>query len=307
MKILLFGILMAIFNMPDTEKNNISNPAPAGQNEGPLFSFGLIADAQYCDCDPAGSRYYRSSLSKLAEAVQVFTRMQVAFAVNLGDLIDRDYGSYEPALKILNSQGLTIHHCAGNHDYAVKPELKSSLPVLLPSRTGYYAFILKKFRMIVLNGNEVSTYASANQEVTKQAASYVKNLKEKGAINAIDWNGGIGKEQALWLENQLKEAVKAGEKVIIFCHFPIAPENIHNLLNYKEIVPIVENNPNIVAWFSGHNHAGNYANQGGVHFITLKGMVETETTNSFAVADIFDDKLVIRGFGNEISQTLIYK
>ncbi len=54
--------------------------------------------------------------------------------------------------------------------------------------------------MIVLNGNEISTYASNNKEVTDRAKAYIKKLGEEGAENAIDWNGGLGSGQLLWLE-----------------------------------------------------------------------------------------------------------
>ncbi len=39
--------------------------ASAAQKAGGGFAFGVIADAQYCDADPAGTRFYRDSPAKL--------------------------------------------------------------------------------------------------------------------------------------------------------------------------------------------------------------------------------------------------
>ena len=72
----------------------------------PIFSFGIISDVQYCDCEPAGSRFYRLSADRLREAVNSFRNNSVDFIVNLGDLIDRDYESFKPVLEILDSSGL---------------------------------------------------------------------------------------------------------------------------------------------------------------------------------------------------------
>jgi len=307
MKILSAFLLTAIL-FPHLFEDGIRNRNTSPDNTGiPLFSFGLIADVQYCDCMQAGSRYYRESISKLQVAVKTFLQDSVSFIVNLGDLIDRDLESYTPVLQILNSSGLKIYHCTGNHDYAVGEGLKDKLPVLKPSGNSYYSFKVKKFRMIVLNGNEISTYASDNKDVISNASAYINKLKQEGAINAIDWNGGIGKKQFVWFEDQLKRAESSGEKVIVFCHFPIAPENIHNLLNYKEMLPIIEKNKCVIAWISGHNHAGNYENLKGVHFVTIKGMVETETINNFAIVDVYDDNLVLRGYGDQEERTLLIK
>ena len=59
-------------------------------NEKPRIEFGLVPDAQYCDCDTSGTRYYRNSLEKLQEATQTFNEENVDFTVQTGDLIDRN-------------------------------------------------------------------------------------------------------------------------------------------------------------------------------------------------------------------------
>lgn len=164
----------------------------------------------------------------------------------------------------------------------------------------------EKIRFIFLNGNELSTYASNNKGEIKDATDYIEALKNEGSINAVDWNGGIRRKQLEWLRDELNNSKEADEKVILFCHFPVWPENNHNLLNYKEVLSLLEKYPNIVAWFNGHNHAGNYGNFNMIHFVTLKGMVETETSNSFALVEVYKNKLWIKGYGREKSQILAF-
>lgn len=296
--------LFIIFTFILTDKSKTGSQTSTNQDKDPLFSFGLVADVQYCDCDPAGTRFYRSSLLKLSEAVEVFRRDSVNFVINLGDLIEKEMGSFTPVLDTFGSSGLKILHIPGNHDYSVGSENKNKIPVLRDQQKGYYSEKVEGFRLIFLDGNEISTYSSENKEVILPAGEYIKQMKINEEINAFDWNGGIGKDQLQWLRNELTAAKTENEKVIIFCHFPIAPENIHNLLNYREILAVIGKYRNIAAWVSGHNHSGNYAVIDGVHFITMKGMVETETTNSYGIIQVYDNRLEVKGFGAEKNRIL---
>lgn len=306
MKLLIASILafLTLFDMSESGKNQYANTAT--QPGRPLFSFGIIADVQYCNCEPAGTRYYRNSLSKLREAMSSLRQDSAAFVINLGDLIDRDFESFKPVLDIIDSSGLKTYHLTGNHDYSVENRYKKRLPLSGQGKEGYYSFIYKNFRFIALNGNELSTYASNSKSDIKQAEEYISALRNEGGINAIDWNGGVSPRQIEWLRNQLDEALAKGEKVFILCHFPVYPENMHNLLNYKEILALLKNYDNIIAWFNGHNHAGNYGNFHSIHFLTMKGMVETEKSDSFSLVEVFSNKIWINGSGGEKSQILAY-
>ncbi len=84
------------------------------------------------------------------------------------------------------------------------------------------------------------------------------------------------------------------------------PENIHNLLNYNDILTVLKRYNNIISWFNGHNHSGNYGNVNQIHFVTFKGMVETENTNSFSEVEVYKNKIWIKGFGREKNQILAY-
>jgi manganese-dependent ADP-ribose/CDP-alcohol diphosphatase len=289
--------------MPDEVR---TRNLPENQEQKPLFSFGLIADIQYCDCDPAGTRFYRNSLVKLEEAVRSFRADSPAFIVNLGDMIEKDFASYKPVYNILDTSGFKIYHTTGNHDYSVEPRMKKRIPQLRSNKEGYVSFNYGKFRFIILNGNEMSTYATTDKSVIKAAGDYILKLIKNGEINGLDWNGGIGSKQIQWLTDQLNTATRNDEKVFILCHFPVYPDNEHNLLNYGDILTILKEYNNVIAWFNGHNHAGNYGNFNMIHFVTLRGMVETDNSNSFALVEVYKNKIWIKGNGREKSQILAY-
>jgi predicted phosphodiesterase len=278
----------------------------SAQSQIPLFSFGVISDVQYSDYDAAGTRFYRSSGEKLRESLKALKSDSVSFVINLGDLIDRDFSSYKPMMEIIDSSGLKMYHIAGNHDYSVASRLRKNIPVLTPSKKGYYSMVYQNFRFIFLNGNEISTYSTGNRSEVLKASEYLGELHRKGSINAVEWNGAMSERQLGWLKGELDEASLRKEKVFLSCHFPLVPENIHNLLNYEEVLALLKNYHNIIAWFNGHNHAGNYGNFNMIHFVTFKGMVESMADNSFARVDVYRNKIWITGSGREKSQILAY-
>jgi hypothetical protein len=299
----VIAVLMLNFTPDTTGKRDAT---PENREQLPIFSFGVIADIQYCDCEPLGSRFYRSSLTKLMDAITSFRNDNPAFLINLGDLIEKDFSSYKAVYGILDTAGFKVYHTIGNHDYSVEPRLKRSIPQLNKNKEGYYSFNYSTFRFIVLNGNELSTYSTSNKSEIKKAEDYILNLKTREEINGQEWNGGISTKQMVWLTNQLIAAKNNNDKVFIICHFPVFPYNEHNLLNYRDVLSVLEGYDNIIAWFNGHNHGGNYGNFNSTHFITIKGMVETEMTNSFALIEVYKNKIWIKGSGREKSQILAY-
>ena len=49
---------------------------------------GMVTDLHYADKPPAGSRHYRETLTKIAEAGEQFQKDKPDFVVELGDLIE---------------------------------------------------------------------------------------------------------------------------------------------------------------------------------------------------------------------------
>ena len=54
----------------------------------PLFSFGVLADVQYADHENTGARHYREALGQLKECVSELNKQELAFTIQLGDIID---------------------------------------------------------------------------------------------------------------------------------------------------------------------------------------------------------------------------
>lgn len=280
----------------------------AAETDQPLFSVGLIADAQYTDAKPGGIRYYRKSIEKLGVAVKKINRAEVDFSIHLGDLIDRDFESFDKISEPLSGMNESVYQIMGNHDFTVADDKKADVQVKMGIKDPYYAFSKQGFRFVFLNGTEVSTFANPEgTNLHEEAKAILEEFKAKKRKNAQDWNAAIGSGQMNWLKKQLAEAGKAGEKVIISCHWPILPDNAHNLWNDQELLTLIDGySDTVVAWFNGHNHAGNYAQRKGVHYLTVHGMVDTPDTNAYAVMDILPNALRINGSGREPDRVMMF-
>lgn len=273
----------------------------------PLFSFGIVADPQYADADPRPEmgRYYRESPKKLADAIDAFNREDLAFVVTLGDIIDRGFENFDAILSVYDKLRHRSILLPGNHDFAVAPEHLSTIHPRLGMQAPWHDFAIGDVRFVVLDGNEVSLFAPPPGDPRRALAKdRLQRLADADAINAQDWNASLGDEQFEWLQSVLQMADAAGEKVIVLCHYPVYPENAHNMWDAPRILELLGSHPSVVAWFNGHNHEGNYGVRGTTHFVNFKGMVDTPDQNTFAIADVFADRIVIRGFGREEDRLL---
>jgi len=274
-----------------------------GQAPEANFSFGIIADCQYCNYPTAGVREYAMSNNKLEECVTHFNTLDLTYTIHLGDFIDRDWESFDIVGPIYNKLTKPHHHVLGNHDFSVDDEKKIDVPTKLGLPSKYYDFNVKDWRFIVLDGNDISFHAYPKHSENYKLA---KEYYETNKIKSPEWNGAIGEDQLNWLKSKLKKASKNGEKVVLYCHFPVYPENIHNLWNANQIIKIIEDYPCVKAYINGHNHEGNYESKNGVHYLTLKGMVDTKQS-SYAVIEVDSNNLKIIGFGRENNRTLKLK
>lgn len=279
--------------------------AIAQNRDLPLFKVGIIADVQYCDAENSGSRYYRSSLGKLEQAMDRFQKENVGFIINLGDLIDRDFSSFKPLLDIMEPSGIPVHNVPGNHDFSVTDNKKKKVPKMLGLARPYDSFVRENWRIIKLDGTDISTYGNKKgSRKHKMAQSILDSLKAAKAVNAFKWNSGIGKKQLGWFQNQLSAAEAAGENVIVLCHFPVFPKNgTENLWNDNELREVMEQFDGQLVSFNGHTHRSNFNFNKEVFYVSFRGMVEKEE-NSFAIAEVYSDSIVIHGFGEELDRRI---
>jgi len=298
-KIKLFIFLFCILLM-----DHIACSQNSGENtdiqSDKLFSFGIIADVQYADVEKAGKRDYRNSLDKLGKCVTEFNTHDLAFAISLGDLIDRDFASFHKPTDILDKSLAPVYYAVGNHEFSVEEEYKNEVRRHLNNSKGYFNFSVENFIFLVLDGTDVSTFAqSKGSKAYELAMAQYEEMEKQGFNNATTWNGGIGKKQFKWLERQLRIAENANSKVILFCHWPLLPENGTQLWNNGEILDLINNFSCVLAWISGHHHAGHYEKSGNVHHLTINGMVEAQQETSCGIMEVYPDRLRLKGYGDQ--------
>ncbi|MGA7585021.1 MAG: metallophosphoesterase [Rouxiella badensis] len=268
--------------------------------------FGLIADPQYADAEPGVShpRFYRNSLCKLAKAITELNDHRLEFVVTLGDLVDRDWSSFAAVLPVYDALRHPHAVVIGNHDAQVITEyLAEQTPVLgLPK--SYYQFSQPGYRFIVIDGNDLSLYCNeGNGEERHKAQQALNELIDQQSPQAQSWNGAVGSQQLAWIEQALQEAQALQETVLVFGHYPLAPENKHNLWNCDQLVDLLCRY-GVRAYFAGHDHEGNYVRIGKTDFITLKGMVDGADRLPFARVELKAGELTVNGYGPEISRVL---
>jgi manganese-dependent ADP-ribose/CDP-alcohol diphosphatase len=271
----------------------------------PILKIGLVADPQYADKPTKGKRYYSESLLKLEEAIDTFNYEDVDFVQNLGDIIEVEWASYDSIMPIYHKlkPGIENYQLLGNHDFSIDKTRMKNLLEKLSMPSYYYSYVKNGWRFIVLDATDYSYYSnSLHNHDTNQIDSYYENTIEKS--NHYRWNSAIGMEQQKWLEEQLNSAKTLNQKVILFSHLPLRPKgNIHNLWNDHEIISLIENSSNVVAFINGHNHSGDYIFKNGVHYITIFGMVDT-MISSYGILEIYQDSLILKGYGNQQQMVL---
>ena len=291
------GKVSAFYQPPEVFNEMIS---------GQRLRFGLIADPQYADVDAEKDRHYRNSLNKLATAITELNDVKLDFVVTLGDLVDRDWRSFDPVIG--SYEALRHPHAVliGNHDaQVISHHLAAQTPALgLPK--SYYQFSLPGYRFLVIDGNDVSLYCNhANGDDRQLAEFMLDELTECQQSQAQPWNGAVGRRQLEWIEQHLKQAKAQGETVLVFGHYPLTPVNSHNLWNCETLVELLCRYQ-VRAYFAGHDHRGGYDRIENTDFITLKGMVDGENRLPFASVTLDGDVLTITGYGPEVSRVLSF-
>lgn len=172
----------------------------------PVLKFGLVADAQYADAQPAKSvlgvwRYYNQSLAMLADAARHFQAVGDAFVVHLGDLVDGKAAAGQagaPALLDAAQQalkaGLPVHLLLGNHELYVQTRaalLKryGIVPAELPHRGGgdhsYYSVTVSGgVRLLFVDTYDISILGGRPPSDARVAAAKELLLRNNPAYNA---------------------------------------------------------------------------------------------------------------------------
>ncbi len=286
---------------------DFNNYIPSGCIREPVLTIGLITDPQYCDCDPEENRYYRETLWKLPQAIDTMNKYQVDFVMNLGDMIDRYYESYDSVSKHYDSLNMPYYNLLGNHEFEeVADELKSSIVSRYGMPDYYYAFDYGDWRFLVLDGTELAGYTRYIHPGLAEEGDSVWNSVQ-GEINGLSWNGGISKVQQAWIRSEIEDAADSGQNVILFCHFPVYPDSVDlNLWNKDEMMALMEQYSNVVAYINGHFHDGNFGYRNNIYYYTQPAMLDTPDSSAFAIMRVYPEEIVIQGFGRVPDRTMPY-
>ena len=271
------------------------------------FKIGIVSDCQYCNCEIKWNRYYKKAPQRLKEAVAVLNNETLSYTIHLGDFIDKNFESLDSVLPIWKKLKSPSYHVLGNHDFEVKDSLKKEVIKKLNLKERYYSFVEKDWRFIVLDGNDLSFYGALTEAKKQQTDSLFNSLKDKNLPYLKEWNGALSTHQLTWVKKELDKAVKNNQKVGFYCHFPVFPIDQHTIWNREQFLSLIKPYKNVKIFFNGHNHAGAYELVDNVHYLTFKGMVDTEGTSAFAKVYFNKDTITVEGFYREPSRKLVIK
>lgn len=285
---------------PQDPRSEAPPSRPSGPSSAGTLSFGAIADCQSADQPDNGERHYRAAAGKLQEAVRAINAEHPSFTVHLGDFTDTGWNSFNTVAPLFGALQTPGHHVLGNHDFSVPDAQKAAVPERLGIPERYRAFSENGWRFISLDGNDVSLHAWPNGSAAQLSA---REFRDQHAPGAPDWDGGLGFVQLLWLDTMLNEADAAGESAVVLCHFPVLPASEHVLWNADEVLSILRSHASVKLFLAGHNHAGDYVESGGIHFLTLRAMLDT-SQNAWSLIHLAPKEIRVDGSGREPDRVL---
>lgn len=294
----------------------------------PVLRIGLIADIQHADIDDGTSaygaiRHYRDATTKVRLAAADWKAEGCAFAVNLGDSVDRRGGAGAPAAlaRVLAAFGgfAPVLHVAGNHDLSALPEEDAAS--LSPVRSldgmdavageGCYCDIRvgSSWRVLIVDTYEVAVCrnGAAAREMRARLIAEAKARRKPHAYLAMheELNGAVGKEQLAWIQGRLKAAEEAGDRVVVLSHAALHQDVTYYgdavCWDWRQVSCLLDSFPHVVAAvITGHDHhLGELVSEGGIYHRVLEAAMEGEVgVPTHAILELRGDLVRIVGRGN---------
>ncbi len=279
--------------------SSLSCALRTGSNAGSRTRrFGIVTDCHYADAEAAGTRFYRQSPDKLAECVELMNAEKVDFLIELGDFKDQNTPPVEQKTllylatieKVFQEFGGPAYHVLGNHDLDSISKgqfLARAENTNIDSDRSYYSFDANRLHFVVLDAN-----------YRTDGADY-----DHGNFDWTDAN--IPPEELSWLRHDLAATEGAA---IIFTHQLLDGTGSVYIKNAAQVRQILEGSGKVLAVFQGHHHAGSYAHLAGIHYYTLKALIEGTGTesNSYAIAEVLPDgSITVTGYRRAESKQLM--
>lgn len=251
--------------------------------------FGMVTDCHYADADPAGTRFYRESLDKLAECVDRMNAARVDFLIELGDFKDENRPPVEEkTLAHLQSVEAVFgrfhgrrYHVLGNHDMdsISKGQFLSRVENTgIDASRSYYSFDVRGLHGIVLDAN----YRSDGRDYDH---------------GDFDWkDANLPAHELDWLRQDL---ARCRGPAVVFTHQLLDGTGAVYVKNASEVRQILEASGKVAAVFQGHHHPGAYSRIEGIHYYTLKALVEGRgaDNNAYAIVEVHPDgSMIVTGY-----------
>jgi len=274
--------------------------AVLGKYSHPAFSetgmrFGIVTDVHYAEADPQFNRYFRESLEKLIECVELMNEQKVEFLIELGDFKDQNTPPVEEkTISYLQSVERTFqnfngptYHVLGNHDVdSISKEqfFKNVTNTGIPAQSTYYSFDHKGIHFIVLDAEFLADGTPFDR-------------------GNFQWNDTYVSEAELeWLRKDLADTKLPS---IVFSHQQLGGLGMTDIQNAEEVRKILQESGKVLATFDGHNHNGGHNIIEGIHHYTLKAVVDGSGSDnsSYAIVEILPDKnIIVTGYRKAVSQ-----
>lgn len=261
--------------------------APGG---APIERLAIVTDIHYANKVTQGTRNYRASLEKLDEALAVWKREGVSAAIELGDLVDasptvaEETEDLRTVLRKLRSLGVPWHFALGNH--CVSTLTKEQFLAEWGRDRSYYSIASKGYRFVFLD----SAFTSDGQPYGGRA---------------FDWKDAyLPPSQLEWLRRELADA---REQVLVFVHHRLDGDDHYNVSNAAAVRAVLEASGKVCAVFQGHQHVNEHRLTGGIHYCTLKAMVDgaPPDNSAYGVLELYPGgQLHLRGYRLLTSQQM---
>lgn len=248
---------------------------------------GLMTDLHYADKPPRGTRHYRETLDKVAEAGAELSRRKRDLLVELGDLIDAadTVATEQRYLATVNRSFSAIcpdrHYVLGNHcvDTLTKQEFLGAVE----QSKSYYSFDRAGIHFVVLD------------------ACFRSDGQPYGRKNSHWTDANIPAEELEWLRADLEQS--QGPAVVL-AHQRLDVSNNHGVKNSPQVRGILEAAGNVLAVFQGHSHQNDLKEISGIPYCTLVAMVEGSGAehNGYALLEVDSgNHLRLHGFRKQQS------
>ena len=262
---------------------------PGGAPAEGRLRFGIVTDAHYADTEPLLGRYFRESIAKMTECVGLMNEQKVAFLIELGDFKDQDTPADEQKTvaylraieRCFRAFDGPAYHVLGNHDVdSISKErfLENITNPGIPPAATYYSFDCGGIHCVVLDANfraDGSPYDRGNYRWNE---AYVPEAE-------LDWLG--------------KDLAGTRLPTIAFCHQQLGGGGILDVSNAAEVRAVLRESNRVLAAFDGHNHEGCHAVLEGIHYYTLRAMVDGSgpENSAYAVVEVTPERdIVVTGY-----------